>query len=254
MQSKFNKNYFGRYEQRGMLGIVRGEKPFWYGFWERYIRKHVVRGCSILEVGCGPGFFLKRLENDFVTYGLDVSEIAISKAKERTSKSKLFIGMAESLPFDDEQIDCMIAFDLVEHLERPEVFLKEAARVLTKKGALIISTPNITSFGAKVKGQRPELKGLPYEERCEESHIWRDETHISLKEKTEWAKLLEKHGFKIIRDGTDSLWDLPYFSQIPLSIQKLFFIPFNTALTWIFGFLPWKWGENYVCIAKRVRI
>ena len=254
MQSKFNKDYFRRYKKRGKFGLVYGEKPFWYGFWERYIRKHVIKRSVILEVGCGPGFFLKRIENDFVTYGLDVSESAILEAKERAPKSKLFTGTAESLPFNDGQIDCVIAFDVIEHLERPEAFLKEAARVLTKGGILIISTPNITSFGARVKGQKPELKGLPYEERYEESHIWRDETHISLKEKTEWAKLLEKHGFKVIRDGTDSLWDLPYFPQIPLSIQKLFFIPFNIALTWAFGFLRWEWGENIIFIAKRVEI
>jgi len=74
---------------------------------------------------------------------------------------------------------------------------------------------------------------------------------ISLKSRKEWKRLLNKHGFEIITEGTDVLWDLPYFSKIPLFIQKIIFIPLNSIITLIFGFLPWEYGENYICISRR---
>ena len=90
---------------------------------------------------------------------------------------------------------------------------------MVKESVLIISTPNINSFGAKKKGRKDEFKGLPYERRYAESYIWRDESHISLKSREEWKRLLINSGFEIITEGTDVLWDLPYFSKVPLFIE-----------------------------------
>ena len=56
---KYNKDYFEKYEKKGKFGIICGEKVFWYGFRERFLKNWVGKGNLILEVGCGPGFFLK---------------------------------------------------------------------------------------------------------------------------------------------------------------------------------------------------
>ncbi len=94
-----------------------------------------------------PGFFLKRLEDDFKISRLDISEYVIAKARKHTSKSRLFVGSAEALSFYKGQFKYVIAFDLIEHLKKPELFFIEVHSVLSKEGIFIISTPNSNSFG-----------------------------------------------------------------------------------------------------------
>jgi hypothetical protein len=95
---------------------------------------------------------------------------------------------------------------------------------------------------------------MPYELRMWEWHALRDESHINIRPFSEWRNLLKINDFRIARDGTDTLWDVPYFKGIPYAVQKVPFISLHWILTWLFGFFPWKWGENYVCIARKARL
>ena len=37
-----------------------------------------------------------------------------------------------------------------------------------------------------------------------------DPTHVNLKPHARWRKLLVAHGFTVVREGTDGLWNVPY--------------------------------------------
>lgn len=97
------------------------------------------------------------------------------------------------------------------------------------------------------------MKGLSYKARKWQWYGWRDDTHISILPCEEWRRLLVKNKFKIIRDGTDTLWDVPYFRHIPYKLQWLFFITFTWILVWLNGFYSWRWGENYICVARKTK-
>lgn len=56
------------------------------------------------------------------------------------------LNMEEPLPFKDEEFDCVICAEGIEHILRPEALFAELARVLKKNGLLIISTPNVQNF------------------------------------------------------------------------------------------------------------
>lgn len=46
------------------------------------------------------------------------------------------------LPFADGSFDCVVSFQVIEHIERDALFVAEARRVLRPGGMLILSTPN----------------------------------------------------------------------------------------------------------------
>lgn len=251
--NKFDKNYFKKYQQKNIFGLDKGEKPFLYLFWKRKLKKMLSLGSKVLEVGCGCGYFLKRIDKIFDTYGADYSKEALELAR-RITKAKLFLCNAEKLPFKNESFSAVIAFDLIEHLTNPEIFLKETFRVLKNNGFLILSTPNPKSIGARLKNKlTPGIENLPYDEINFVWYGWRDKTHINIKTLKEWRRIIESCGFKILKDGTDTLWDVPYFRFVPNLIQKLIFMSLHWILTFIFGFFPWNFGENYICIAKKTK-
>lgn len=56
------------------------------------------------------------------------------------------VAKAEHLPFPNNYVDGIINTELLEHVEDPEVVLKEAYRVLKKGGFIITAAPFIESF------------------------------------------------------------------------------------------------------------
>ncbi|MBR9884464.1 MAG: class I SAM-dependent methyltransferase [Oceanospirillales bacterium] len=95
---------------------------------------------SVLDVGCAKGFMLydmQRLIPGITLRGIDVSEYAISHAKEEV-KPLLQVADARSLPFEDNSFDVVISITTLHNLERDElaVALQEVERV-ARKGSFI---------------------------------------------------------------------------------------------------------------------
>lgn len=89
---------------------------------------------SILDIGCGEGSLLARL-NDMafgMTYhAVDISESAIAATERRAlpklEAARVFDGYR--LPYEDQRFDLAILCHVVEHLEHPRQLLREAGRV-----------------------------------------------------------------------------------------------------------------------------
>jgi len=113
----------------------------------RYLSaKEYVRGRRVLDVACGEGYGSKLLKDwgALSVVGMDVSGEAIAKAKQNFAEEGItfLCGDAEQLPFDDKQFDLVVSFETIEHLEYPEDFLREIARVKTEDAIVVISCPN----------------------------------------------------------------------------------------------------------------
>ncbi|MEM7783115.1 MAG: class I SAM-dependent methyltransferase [Planctomycetota bacterium] len=97
-----------------------------------------------LDVGCGVGFAAQYLSGPFFdanVFGVDVSDSAIDKAKQRMADvpgaSQRFHAVENgSLPFDDHFFNLVICFDVLEHLDLVDIdqLLSEVDRVLAKGG------------------------------------------------------------------------------------------------------------------------
>lgn len=111
-----------------------------------------LRGSRILDVGCGEGYFsrvMARREADVV--GLDISPAMIGLAQEEEGRRSLGItyclgDMTDLSVFGKETFDAVTAYlslsDCIDH----QLALREAARVLKKKGRLVYCLPHPCFF------------------------------------------------------------------------------------------------------------
>src|SRR5574338_687609 len=80
-----------------------------------------LRAQSVLEVGCSAGNDLKLFPQELSVNGIDVSEIAITKAKENLPSFHFKIANAVSIPFDDSSVDFVFTRNLFNYLEESEI-------------------------------------------------------------------------------------------------------------------------------------
>src|SRR5690348_2037953 len=115
-------------------GTLRPRPWFMNGLKLRYLLSDLasVHG-RVLDVGCGGGQVakaVKRERPDLAVVGCDVSQAAIAAAGASPEGVEFRRATAERLPFADAEFDYVWIFDVLEHVEDPEVVLREVARVL----------------------------------------------------------------------------------------------------------------------------
>ena len=115
-------------------------------------------GARVLDVGCGVGQVVARLsDGGFEAYGVDVSRPNIERASKVCRRCQLYDG--RKLPFEDNYFGGAGALNVLEHVDEPEAFIRELARVVEPGGKVILSSPNFF----RVLGFRdyhPRMRGL----------------------------------------------------------------------------------------------
>lgn len=116
--------------------------------WNPYVMKELLRfiplkGCNILDVGCGTGEKSKHFKRggNKVT-GLDISEAQIERAKE-VLDSAIVQNINVGLPFADNEFDITYSSMVLEHIFDFKFILEEMNRVLRPNGKVIIEVPNV---------------------------------------------------------------------------------------------------------------
>ncbi len=94
----------------------------------------------ILDSGCGTGLILQELNNYGFTIGLDFSPKALAYCKER-GLNNLLKGDVSQLPIKSNQCEIVVSLDLLEHIEKDEIVLKEYHRILKKDGIICLAVP-----------------------------------------------------------------------------------------------------------------
>lgn len=101
---------------------------------------------KIADLGCGGGYNVKRLlqksASAFV-FGIDISEESVRKAKKINSselgkRCGIVKGSAESLSFNDNELDLITAFETVFFWKNIEACFGEVFRVLKSGGRFVI--------------------------------------------------------------------------------------------------------------------
>ena len=103
-----------------------------------------VAGRRVLDVGCGPGFYLPELiERGADVLGCDASPLMIELARARAGdRADLRLHSLEK-PFDwidDRSVDLVVCALVYHYVNDRPAFLAEMHRVLRPGGALIVST------------------------------------------------------------------------------------------------------------------
>jgi 2-polyprenyl-3-methyl-5-hydroxy-6-metoxy-1,4-benzoquinol methylase len=106
---------------------------------------------KILDVGCGSGHTLMLLKSvGWNVYGLDIDKQAINVAHKNGLKNVSLGSFEHMKKYPDGFFDCIRLYHVIEHLDKPDICIQLAWKKLKKGGKLIIGTPNIESYIARV--------------------------------------------------------------------------------------------------------
>lgn len=97
----------------------------------------------VLEVGVGAGNILAQIPAGERT-GIDISPTLLVLAKKRLPDARLYEGNAERFPDELRQrrFDRVFCSEVLEHVQHPELVVREMAAVLMPGGVAVISVPN----------------------------------------------------------------------------------------------------------------
>jgi len=118
-----------------------------------------------LEVGCGPGVFVRLLQElGFVAIGTELSGWIVEFAK-RTFDVTVLRGRVETLDLDPG-FKCIAAFDVLEHVDDPLKTVRRCSDLLAPNGVLLLQTP-------WYRGEGPDWKMFQADEHV---HLFTEES------------------------------------------------------------------------------
>jgi SAM-dependent methyltransferase len=108
---------------------------------------------DLLEIGCGPGLFLEEARRLGVstTVGVDLNPWAVAAAQARGLDARL--GSIAVIPAT-ARFDAVVMLDVLEHVPMPLPFLAAVRARLRPDGHLLLMTPNLRSWLARLSGRR----------------------------------------------------------------------------------------------------
>jgi SAM-dependent methyltransferase len=104
------------------------------------------KGNIALEIACAPGVVLSRLTERFThVLGIEPSEKYIRFILEQAPKASVIQGFFPQVTaeFKHESVDCIVAVDVMEHVEDFKYFFGEIWRLLVNGGTAVIMSPII---------------------------------------------------------------------------------------------------------------
>lgn len=147
------------------------------------IKKDFPSGGDLFEIGCAYGFFLEIAKEYFgSTEGIDISDDAVDYAREYLKQNA---HAGDFLTFkSDRKYDIVCMWDTIEHLEHPDLYVEKVKELLKKGGLLCITTGDIGSLNARIRGRK-----------------WRQihpPTHLHYFSKKTLKLMLIKRGFQVV--------------------------------------------------------
>ncbi len=159
---------------------------------------------SLLEIGCGSGFFLeKALELGFrKVRGVEPSRNAVEKADAKV-RGAIINDMFRPGMFKKDSFDMVCFFQTIDHVVEPNGLLQDCYRILKPGGIVFCISHNTGALSTKALG--------------ESSPIF-DIEHVYLFDKATIQRIFEKNGFRVIKVmGISNTYSIGYWAgMLPL--------------------------------------
>lgn len=156
----------------------------------------------ILDIGCGPGWFLSSLHNSWDKFGI---EPVLEVTKFMDENINVVNDSIENSTFEENFFDLIIMHHSIEHISNPLKVLNECKKILKNGGLIIIGTPDFDSGMARRYNDKYRLLNDP--------------THVSLFTNESMHRFLRDNNFKI-QKVEYPYFETKYFSKE--NINKLF--------------------------------
>lgn len=157
----------------------------------------------LLEVGCAYGFFLELARQHWQVQGVDINREATSFAREQLGLD-VVCGDLLDLPMRDDTYDVVAMWDTIEHMRNPSDYVAKVARILKPGGILALTTGDIGSFIATVRGKRWRLYYPPF--------------HLHYFSRRTIARLLGRFGLKVVKNSA-----VGFYRSIDMMLYRMFF-------------------------------
>ncbi len=175
----------------------------------------IQKGDTILDAGCGDGFYLflvSQVNSKTQLIGADFEILSLesAKLKLRSKKIKLLkVDLTKKIPFPANKFDKVVLSEVIEHLPDDVWSLKEINRVIRPGGVLVLSVPH-----ANYSILWDPLNWIL--ERLFKKHIhsgffagiWNQ--HQRLYTDKLLRRSLEKAGFEAIEIDSLTFWSFPF--------------------------------------------
>lgn len=169
--------------------------------WDHYFGldlRPLLEGKTVLDLGCLTGgrcIAWAELYQTKHMFGVDVDELYIAAARQfaaiRNVSAVFKVARGEAIPLEDNSVDAILSFDVLEHVQNPESVLKECYRVLKPRGRAFLVFPSYYQPVEHHLGLATHFPGIQYffsgetlvqayweilEERGAEAHWYKRET------------------------------------------------------------------------------
>jgi ubiquinone/menaquinone biosynthesis C-methylase UbiE len=137
----------------------------------QHVADYLQPGNSVLDIGCGTGYLLNVIKNDFGCEGYGCDVVTPPVPLENFS---LFDGF--KLPYRNKSVDVAFLVFVLHHAEDPGVLLHEAARVARNSVIVIEDTPRTAvehRWGRKHIDSFGKRHGIPWQGRVRSAEEWR---------------------------------------------------------------------------------
>ncbi len=229
---QYSKSYFSDLENAIQAEVPRNLRIL------KSIQKYKLDG-KLLDVGIGTGLFLQlAAKNNWQTYGVDISKYAINLAKKKT-KAKLFLGDLAKLNLENNFFDVINMRHSIEHMQSPELVLKNAFKILKPGGLICIATPNSYGLHAKFFGNLWPHLSLPY--------------HLHFFSKDSLSTIVKQQGFLVLELKTEELssYELFKLTLNKFGIRCNIGNPSKVSLLINQLLANLGWGEGLLIIAQK---
>jgi 2-polyprenyl-3-methyl-5-hydroxy-6-metoxy-1,4-benzoquinol methylase len=161
----------------------------------RAIERRTEGAGAILDVGCGRGTLLEICqERGWTVLGTQLSQTAIRAARARGVDVRY--GELPALALPPGSFNVVTFFHVLEHLEAPEAYLREACRLLKPNGGLVVEVPDFGGLGFRLLGLRHFCVDYPH--------------HLVFFTERSLRALLERSGFEVTGRSRVSLEYSPF--------------------------------------------
>jgi len=142
---------------------------------------------TLVDVGCGIGWFLELAKNNYNVLGVEYSD----ELRDYLKTNKNISSVKELDEISNGSADIITGFDLIEHVPDPNGFLNLIYEKLKPNGICLLFTPNIDSVGISVLQEKSSLV-------CPPDHLY----YFSKKTISEYS---EKSCFSVLNIWTKGI-------------------------------------------------
>ena len=165
MQQRIAKEiHHGRFlAKHGAGEIWNWEGPAGKMRWARRVKmlsNHLGPGMSVLELGCGAGYFTRELARsgaDIVAVDVSPELLEMARADCSAKNVRYEIQNACALSYPDAAFDSVVGSSVLHHLEIKEA-VREIHRVLKPRGTIYFTEPNMLNPQIAIQKNVPWIK------------------------------------------------------------------------------------------------